>query len=165
MKTIIVPVDFSDATAPVVTAATSLALALSATMVLVHVIAPVVDARLTIDRFALTRATTASEQLEEWYEKLKSDGFSSEPVQVAGDPAACICEEAERRQADYIVMGSHGHGALHDLLLGSTARSVIKKSACPVLIVPVPSLGIMLSDSGREPGAPPEDPYVPPPGN
>jgi nucleotide-binding universal stress UspA family protein len=33
-------------------------------------------------------------------------------------------------------MGSHGHGALYNLLVGGTASGVIQKSPCPVVIVP-----------------------------
>jgi nucleotide-binding universal stress UspA family protein len=33
-------------------------------------------------------------------------------------------------------MGSHGHTAFYDLLVGSTTQGVLKKAPCPVLIVP-----------------------------
>jgi len=35
------------------------------------------------------------------------------------------------------VMGSHGHGMLHHLLVGSVTEGVLKKATCPVTIVPV----------------------------
>jgi nucleotide-binding universal stress UspA family protein len=41
-----------------------------------------------------------------------------------------------RCKADFIVMGSHGHGALYNLLIGGTASGVIQKAPCPVVIVP-----------------------------
>jgi len=34
------------------------------------------------------------------------------------------------------VMGSHGHTALYDLLLGSTTHGVLFRAPCPVVIVP-----------------------------
>jgi nucleotide-binding universal stress UspA family protein len=37
--------------------------------------------------------------------------------------------------APAVVVGRHGHSALHDVLLGSTARHVIEHAPCPVLLV------------------------------
>jgi nucleotide-binding universal stress UspA family protein len=34
-----------------------------------------------------------------------------------------------------IVMGTHGHSVVHDLLLGSVAYKVVRKAPCPVLTV------------------------------
>ena len=47
-----------------------------------------------------------------------------------------IVEQAEKSRADYIVMGSHGHTAFYDLLVGSTTHGVLMRAKCPVLIVP-----------------------------
>jgi nucleotide-binding universal stress UspA family protein len=52
-----------------------------------------------------------------------------------GDPAPDIAAYAERHGIDLIVMGSHGHGALAALALGSVASKVIARSRVPVLIV------------------------------
>ena len=47
-----------------------------------------------------------------------------------------IIEQAQQLAADYIVIGSHGHTALHDLLAGGTASGVLKRATCPVVIIP-----------------------------
>lgn len=57
-------------------------------------------------------------------------------VQRTGIPVAAIIAKAISTRATYIVMGSHGHGAMYDLLVGSTTHGVLKKAPCPVLIVP-----------------------------
>lgn len=54
-------------------------------------------------------------------------------------PSEVIAAEATRRGADYIVMGSHGHTGLYDLLIGSTTGGVLKRASCPVVIVPAPN--------------------------
>ena len=39
--------------------------------------------------------------------------------------------------ADLIVLGSHGHTAAYDLLIGSTTQTVLRRSPRPVLVVPM----------------------------
>jgi len=47
-----------------------------------------------------------------------------------------ILSVAEEENADLIVMGSHGRGALERIVFGSTVRKVIRAARCPVLVVP-----------------------------
>ena len=47
-----------------------------------------------------------------------------------------ILAEAAQIGAGTTVIGSHGHGALYNLLMGSVAESIVKHATCPVLIVP-----------------------------
>ncbi|MGZ4689900.1 MAG: universal stress protein [Acidimicrobiia bacterium] len=49
---------------------------------------------------------------------------------------ARICALAREEEAELIVIGSHGHRALFDLLLGSVSNYVLRHSPCPVLVVP-----------------------------
>ncbi len=53
-----------------------------------------------------------------------------------GMPVEEIIETAQEKQADIIVMGTHGYGMVKDALMGGTARRVIRRSQIPVLIVP-----------------------------
>lgn len=46
-----------------------------------------------------------------------------------------IIEQAERCQADLLVMASHGRSGVSRWLLGSVTEGVIQRSNCPVLIV------------------------------
>jgi nucleotide-binding universal stress UspA family protein len=46
-----------------------------------------------------------------------------------------ILRTATEEEADLIVMGGHGRGALDLLLFGSTTHHVVRASTCPVLIV------------------------------
>ena len=58
-------------------------------------------------------------------------------VQSTGQPAADILMNATACKADYIVIGSHGHGVAYDLLIGSTTQGVLRKARCPVLVIPI----------------------------
>ena len=55
-----------------------------------------------------------------------------------GNPAKSIVEAAQVHQADLIVMGTHGHGAVMHVLLGNVAERVVRMAPCPVLTVREP---------------------------
>jgi nucleotide-binding universal stress UspA family protein len=44
-------------------------------------------------------------------------------------------QEAERREADLIVVGVHGRSALDRLVFGSTADHLVRRATCPILTV------------------------------
>jgi nucleotide-binding universal stress UspA family protein len=54
---------------------------------------------------------------------------------AAGQPADTIIRIAEERDADLIVMGTHGRTGLQHVLLGSVAEKVVRLAPCPVLTV------------------------------
>jgi nucleotide-binding universal stress UspA family protein len=57
-------------------------------------------------------------------------------VRIAdGPPAAAIIRAAKRAQADVIVMGWRGHGAVRRVLSGSVSRDVVRTAPCSVLVV------------------------------
>ena len=55
---------------------------------------------------------------------------------VAGDPTIVIAETAQREDTDLIVVGKRGRSPIQNLLLGSTAEAVCRRSQRPVLLVP-----------------------------
>ena len=57
--------------------------------------------------------------------------------ELGGDPAKVILEMADELSADVIVMGSRGHNALEEVLLGSVSHKVQMKSKIPVFLVPI----------------------------
>lgn len=54
---------------------------------------------------------------------------------VEGPVVPTILEIARESAADLIVLGSHGKGGFERLTLGSVTEKVLRKSACPVLVV------------------------------
>jgi nucleotide-binding universal stress UspA family protein len=142
MKTILAPIDFSGVTPSVVAQALTLARSIDARVVLLSVIQPPVsapDLALIEDVAEITAAgeKSAAQNLEKFQRELEAAGVSTETVQFVGSPVAHILEQAMKFEADYIVMGSHGHTALYDLLIGSTTQGVLKHAHCPVVILPV----------------------------
>ncbi|MGD8990006.1 MAG: universal stress protein [Desulfobacterales bacterium] len=83
------------------------------------------------------------EALHQFSEDVKQqqagDGFTTDDIIVLrGNPVEEIIKSAEESNCDLIVMGTHGHGTLEDVMLGSTARRVIRRSKVPVLVVRLP---------------------------
>jgi len=81
--------------------------------------------------------------LHQFSEKVKEgqegEGFITDDIIVErGNPVEQIIKHAQERSCDLIVMGTHGHGTLEDVMLGSTARRVIRRSKTPVLVVRLP---------------------------
>jgi nucleotide-binding universal stress UspA family protein len=50
-------------------------------------------------------------------------------------PADCIAEAARKGGYDLMMMGSHGHGSLGNLVLGSVATKVLASAVTPVLLI------------------------------
>jgi nucleotide-binding universal stress UspA family protein len=144
VKTILAPIDFSAASEGVIAEAVSLARAFSGRVVLLTVIQPPVVmteyAPLLADIAEVTAAgeKSAGNKLAQIEGDLAEEGISSESIQFVGAPIPHIVEQAKNVAADYIVMGSHGHTALYDLLVGSTTHGVLMRAQCPVVIVPAP---------------------------
>lgn len=63
------------------------------------------------------------------------DYDTDEILVTMGHPVKEIIEQADKRNCDLIVMGTQGHGFLEDVLLGSVARRVIRRSKKPVLVI------------------------------
>ena len=56
-------------------------------------------------------------------------------VRTVGHASASIAKLAEDGKFDLLVMGSHGHGELASLVLGSVATKVLAKCSTPVLLI------------------------------
>jgi|SRR5690606_8633788 len=142
MKTILTPVDFSPATAGVLKTSAELARAIDGEVVLLNVVQPPLvtsDYGLAMENVQEILAVSeraATRQLEHLKAELANSGVPVRTVQANGAPVAGILDQATQLAAAYIVMGSHGHTAFYDLLVGSTTNGVLKKAPCPVVIVP-----------------------------
>jgi len=64
-------------------------------------------------------------------------GFAVRTELLQGSPCEEIVKLAARRDARWIVMGTHGRSGLSRFLVGSVAEGVLRKSRIPVLIVPM----------------------------
>ena len=75
-------------------------------------------------------------QIEAAAQELRDAGLDATALLLQGPTAETLLREADRIGADAILMGTGGYGAIHDLLLGSVSRQVLRKATRPVLLVP-----------------------------
>jgi nucleotide-binding universal stress UspA family protein len=162
MKCLLVPIDFSDATPCVIDLARQLAKALDAEIHLIHVkelgaaaapgtlgyglagmpeLAPMSGVPVpSLDPMPQPIAETEDQKskLARWQKEIAQDGIKVTLHEPTGAVADEILDQADAVQADFIVMGTHGHGAMYHLLVGSATKGVLKHATRPVLLVPSP---------------------------
>ena len=140
MKTILVPVDFSDTTPGVIETAKKFATTFGSRVVLLHVSEPEPDFVGFEPGPIAVRQTVARDLKGERQkiEALKENCGIPEvlALHIQGPAIEKILHEAASQNAGLIVIGSHGHGALYELLVGSVTAGVLKGARCPVLVVP-----------------------------
>lgn len=77
-------------------------------------------------------------RVNEEYESVLPHGLAFIKAFRIGKAYAEIIRYAEEINADLIVMGRQGRGALESIFFGTVAEKVVKKAKCPVLVIPLP---------------------------
>lgn len=145
MKTIVAAVDFSNATPGVVENASRLAKAFGAGLHLIHIIEPQVPFTAygfapeefpALPVFDAEVRVRAERKLAELKAELR-DLPEVHTLLLDGSPLHATIDYVSKVNADVVVLGSHGHGVVASLLLGSVAEGLVRKAVVPTLIVPV----------------------------
>lgn len=139
---ILVALDFSNFTKKIIEKTAEIAKPLSAKVTLLHAADPnpefvgmEVGPQAERD-FLAKRFHKEHKQIQAIAEELRQGSIDTTALLVQGPIPETILREAIKLNIDMIIMGSHGHGAVHHLILGSVSEGIIHKSECPVLIVP-----------------------------
>lgn len=141
IKTILVPIDFSERSPQAAAEAIALSKQFDAKVIFVHVIPilptehPVIARGIysdvgwhTIDQLEAELNSRLDQFVAE-----HAVGAHVEKLLVQGDPATRIIAVAEERKADIIVLPTHGYGPFRRFLLGSVTSKVLHDAKCPVL--------------------------------
>jgi nucleotide-binding universal stress UspA family protein len=146
MKNLLVPVDFSDVTDRVVATAERLARATSAKIWLIHCVheyPQFIGAGEVVPMIPIDPDVPLSErfpqqdhQLSTLAFSIRGKGIDAETLLILGSPADEIVSAAHDHDVEMIVMGSHGHGALYELMVGTATQAVLRHTTRPVLVVP-----------------------------
>jgi nucleotide-binding universal stress UspA family protein len=141
---ILAAIDFSPVTEQVLVTLAQMAATLPAQVWLVHVAPPEpafvgYEAGPDVVRGQVAAELHAShKKLQKLADRLRAGGVETTALQLQGKSVETVIAEAERLPASLIVLGSHGHGAVYNMLVGSVAEGIVRASKVPVLLVPPP---------------------------
>ncbi len=140
LRTILVPVDFSEASLNALEHGIAMAGRFNANLILTHVIAPfpaeyaAFDGGVYVGSVWLSKADLemeTKERVDALADKLKAER-PIEKVVLHGDPAREIARLTRERQIDMVIMPTHGYGPFRRFVLGSVTAKVLHDVTCPV---------------------------------
>jgi len=145
MTTIVVAVDFSNATPGVLEMGGKMAKAFGARLSLFHVVEPEPSYTaygFTPDEFPALHAyqeeakRRAADKMAALLAEVSPDLPDATTRIAEGSPLHSLLDYVKESHADLVILGTHGHGVIASLLLGSVAEGMVRKATVPTLIVP-----------------------------
>lgn len=138
-NSIVVPVDFSEITTKLVDYAVDMASRLSGMIHFVHAVHFYAgDAMLGfpyVNEYEDKFTKDAEVRMENLLTDNKERCLGCSGEVVIGDPVEKIVEFARTKEADLMIISTHGAKGLEKILLGSVAERVLKRAHCPVLFL------------------------------
>ena len=142
INAILVPVDFSACSLSGLNYAIGFAKKFSARIIVLHVVdlGPLLaaDGYAVFNPAAFEQAALrdAEQGMNQFLQSANFGAVPFQPMVVLGGSVEAICKAASIEQADIIITATHGRTGLKHVLIGSTAEVVVRRAACPVLVVP-----------------------------
>jgi nucleotide-binding universal stress UspA family protein len=137
-KRIVVPTDFSDTADTAIKLAGRLADWYACEIDLVNVVDATVYAYAGYPFASLSRELMTGAEAALQKVKVDAGRGTVSRYLLSGSPAAEIVGHSSRHNADLIVVGTHGHGAVARFFLGSVADRVLHEAKCPVIVTKEP---------------------------
>ena len=141
IKTILFPTDFSNGARAAMDHAISLAKDYNAKLVLLYVIQDIsiaewyIPSSISVTDLVEDMQKSAWNEMNKWNTEVSAKVKDVEKMVVRGVPFVEIIKTAKNKNADLVVIGTHGRTGIDHMLFGSTAEKVVRKSPCPVLTV------------------------------
>ena len=143
MINIVLPVDFGDKTEQLVDGAVKFAKKLNGRIFLIHVAPSDIGFAIGDMGYQYFPEVEANEirdeliQLNKIEQRILAHDVDCEHLLKQGIAKDTILEYAKAKNADYIVMGSHGRSGIYDVFVGSLTKGLTKDSHIPVLVLPI----------------------------
>jgi nucleotide-binding universal stress UspA family protein len=155
LNRIIVATDFGEAAEAALNYGRALARVFGASLTVLHVVEDLLTASFGIEGyvgsypdFQRSLEESARKQLDALLtDEDRTDLGAIAVLRTSGSPALTIVNYARDVNADLIIMGTHGRGAMAHLLMGSVAERVVRTAPCPVLTVKHPEHEFVLPDA------------------
>lgn len=135
-------VDLSESTEKIVKRAVEIAEAVSAKLWFLHIAEPEPDfigyevgPQSVRDSLSI-KFHEQHRMLQEIADRVRQGGVDATALLVQGSTVETILAKAGKLGADMIVVGTHGRGAMYQLLVGSVSEGLLHNAECPLLIVP-----------------------------
>jgi len=141
IKSILVPIDFSEHSKNALKYAIPLAEEFEATLHLVYVVEPTIyPADLGFGQVVLPGVEDelrqkGAEELRSLIEREIGSRVKASSAVRTGNPHQEILAEAEEMDVNLIIVATHGHSGVEHMLFGSTADRIVHHAKCPVLTV------------------------------
>jgi len=141
IKNILFPVDFTEASSKVARYARGFAEKFGAKLYILYVVEDLSKfAGFYVPHVALEKLEKdlyegAQKKMESLVEEDFAGVSNVETIVEVGQAAEKICEVAQKKDIDLIIIGTHGRRGLEKVLFGSVAEKVVKTAPCPVLTV------------------------------
>ncbi len=141
IKTILFPTDFSNGARAAMDHAVSLASDYKAKLILLYVIQDIsiaewyIPSSLSVTDLVEEMQKSAWKEMDKWTAEVSAKVGDVAKAVVRGVPFVEIIKTAKEKNADLIVIGTHGRTGIDHMLFGSTAEKVVRKAPCPVLTV------------------------------
>ncbi len=141
INNILVPVDFSVHSKNALRYAVSMALQYGSSIHLIYVIEPMIyPADLGFGQVVMPGVEEelrikSERELQNLIEQEIGDSVKADSAVRLGKPHQEILSEVEEKNIDLIVLASHGHTGVEQILFGSTAMRIVRLAKCPVLII------------------------------
>ncbi len=136
---IVVPVDFSEITDKLVEYAVNMAGKLSAVIHFVHVVHFYAGDGMSglsyVQEIEERNLTNAKNKMSNIINDSREKCAGCTGDVLIGDPVDEIVEFAREKEADLLIISTHGAKGLEKILLGSVAERVLKRAHCPVLFM------------------------------
>ena len=142
MKTILVPVDFSNCSRDGLRYAIAFANEFGAKIILLHaaylgyVYSSEGTAIYDIPGLQKAARKTAERKMRELVRSVNFEAVKFETAFTDGSPVIDICAFAKNHDVDLIITSTHGFTGFTHVLIGSIAEQVVRHAPCSVLVVP-----------------------------
>jgi nucleotide-binding universal stress UspA family protein len=141
IRTIIVPVDFSDCSLAGLTFAVRFAKEVGARIIVLHIadLGPVMMTsgygNYNSPDYTKAARRQSRDQMRAFVKRVDFDGVPVDTSTVAGYCPAAIHEAAAEERADLIIISTHGRTGFRRAVIGSVAEGTVRHAPCPVLVV------------------------------
>ena len=155
MSKVLIAVDFSDVTGRVVNEGVKLAKALGSEVVLIHTEPPesgyvfydaaysalggmgyYTDYNPDLEKAHQEIIRNNEHALQVLKDVVEKKGVEVSTILIEGEVTSALIDETSSEEYEMLVVGSHQHGKLYNLLFKDLSSSLLNKVKCPLLIVP-----------------------------